>query len=83
MQTYVCPQAPTSSWELAPESACRQVALRVCQAHGDGREAFEGPTRAWTWFAPRGFVQKLHLSVPSKHHYWSVCPRLGSTGTEG
>lgn len=79
MQTYVCPQAPTSSWELAPEFAQRQAALCMCQVHGDGR-GVRG-TRAWAWFAPHGFVQRLRLRVPSQYHFWSVGPRLGNMGT--
>lgn len=81
MQTYVCPQAPNSSWELAPEFAQRQAALCIRQVHRD-RHGVRG-TRAWAWFDPHSFVQRLHLSVPSKYHYWSVGPRLGNMGTEG
>lgn len=77
MQTYVCPQAPTSSWELAPEFAQRQAALCMCQAHGDGR-GVRG-TRAWAWFAPHGFVQRLRLS-PQPVPLLECGPQTGQYG---
>lgn len=80
MQTHVCPQAPSSSWELAQEFPWGQAALCVPSA-GDRRLGLEGPGPGLGLL--HTVLCKVYIYMSQKVPLLEGGPQIGNMATEG